>query len=172
MMRAGHVGFSVLLILGLVACRQQGLDPEDAALLESSGTADVVTQASAAPAAAPVASSTAPAVPATVLSESAVTIGSAVAADGRASAAKPEYAVSDTVHASVAVAGYPVGKAVTIYWFGADGTSVKTDSRQIKAGDAFVSFALGRADGMKAGTYSAQVDIDDVPAGMADFRVQ
>lgn len=172
-MRVTHVGFPLFLMLGLVACRQQGLDPDDAALLEASATPAATAAAADTPAAgAPAAPSKASAVPATVLSDNGVSIGSAVAADGRALAAKPEYALGDTVQASVAVTGYPAGKTVTIYWFGADGTSVKTDSRETRAGDTFVSFALTRADGMKAGAYSAQVDIDDVPVGMADFRVR
>ena len=179
-MRARHVGFSLWLMLGLAACRQGGLDPEDAALLEQG---DATTQATpgqsavaAAPVAAPSSASSAPAevptVAATTLGNDVVMVGSELSAEGKAAAAKPVYALGDTVHASVAVAGRPAGKTVTIYWFDSSGSSVKMESKEIKPGDGFVNFSLGKADGMKAGKFSAQVDIDDVPAGMADFSVQ
>ena len=169
-MRARHVGLSLWLVLGLAACRQEGLDPEDAALLEQAGQA---TEQAGADAAVAAATPAAPqSVHATVLSDNAVAVGSEVSAEGKVVAAKPVYGLGDTIHASVPVAAYPAGKTVTIYWFGGDGQSVKTDSRETKAGEAFVSFTLRQADGMKAGAHSAQVDVDDVPVGMADFTVQ
>lgn len=171
MMRARHVGFSLWLLLGLTACRQDGLDPEDAALLEQAPAGQAKGEAATqAPATSP--QIAAPVVHATVLADNAVAVGSEVSAEGKVVAAKPVYGLADAVYASVPVTGHPAGKTVTIYWFGADGTSVKTESRQTKAGETFVSFALRQADGMKAGAHSAQVDIDDVPVGMADFRVQ
>lgn len=167
-MRARHVGFSLWLLLGLAACRQEGMDPEDAALLEQSEQ-PAEQAGGAAQAAAPAAAQV---VHAAVLSDNAIAVGSEVSAEGKVVATKPVYGLDDTVHASVPVGGYPAGKTVTIYWFGGDGQSVKSESRQTAGGESFVSFALRQADGMKAGAYSAQVDIEDIPVGMADFKVQ
>lgn len=167
---------SAALVLGLAACRQdEGMNADDAALLESQA-AEADAPAGAAPA-APAAAPTPgykeqKAAKATLLQDGVVQVGSALGADGKVTQARAAYAAGETVHVSVSVAGRAAGKPVTIYWFAADGVSVKTETKPVQAGQAFVDFALGKADGMKPGTYSAQVDFDDVPLGMADFRVQ
>ena len=107
-----------------------------------------------------------------VLANDAVMVGSAVGADGAVSAAKSVYATSDTVHASVPVGGYAPGKEVAMYWFSSKGGSIKDERKPIPAGAKYVNFSLAKADGMEAGTYTAQADIDDNPVGMADFTVK
>ena len=105
----------------------------------------------------------------TVVAADAVTIGSALGPDQAAISPKPAYAVSDTVHAS-ASAGGRAGGVARAYWTYQDGTSHKEEEKPV-TGDV-VSFDFSQADGMQAGAYNVQIDIDDVPVGIADFQVQ
>lgn len=161
--------FPALLILALAACGggHDELNAEDAALLEGREAADTRAAASEpTPVTAP------QVVQEVVLANDTVMVGSAVGPDGAVSAAKQSYAASDTVYASVPVGGYAPGKEVAIYWFSSKGSSVKDERKPIPAGAKFLNFSLSKADGMEAGSYTAQVDIDDAPVGMADFTVK
>ena len=155
--------FPSLLVVALAACGggSDEMNAEDAALFDD-------PTAAAAPVAAPVQQ----VVEQVVLANDAVMVGSAVGADGAVSAAKSVYATSDTVHASVPVGGYAPGKEVAMYWFSSKGGSIKDERKPIPAGAKYVNFSLAKADGMEAGTYTAQADIDDNPVGMADFTVK
>lgn len=164
--------FSGVLALALTACSGAGdeVHPDDAALL---GDPAGATEAS--PATPEASTARAPAVQqveAVQLANDAVAVGSALTADGAAAAPKPAYAMGDSVHASVPVGGYAPGTEVAVYWFSPDGASVKMERKPIPAGARFVNFGFGRADGMAAGRYTAQIDIDDVPVGMVDFAVE
>ncbi|KQN95875.1 hypothetical protein ASF01_16035 [Stenotrophomonas sp. Leaf70] len=107
-----------------------------------------------------------------VLANDTVMVGSAVGPDGAVSATKRSYAASDTVYASVPVDGYAPGKEVAIYWFSSKGVSIKDERKPIPTGAKFLNFSVGKADGLFAGSFTAQVDIDDAPVGMADFTVK
>ena len=165
-MKSPRLLFIAVLALALAACSggHDELNPEDAALLAEGQEAGA-----GAAALEPVLPQE---VEQVVLANDAVMVGSAVGADGAVSAIKPSYAVSDTVYASVPVGGYAPGTEVAIYWFSDKGTSIKNEHKPIPAGAKFVNFSLGKADGMGAGSYTAQVDIGDAPAGLADFTVK
>lgn len=160
---------ATLLALSLGACRGQSdadadLAEVDAAMGEQSTTA--------APAAAGPAAPAVPVVQAVQLVENAIAVGSALAPSGAVAAAKPVYATSDTVYVSVPTAGRPAGAEVKIFWFGPSGTAVKEERKAVAAGAQFVNFSLGRADGLVAGAFMAQVDVAGQPLGMADFTVR
>ena len=164
--------FPSLLVVALAACGggSDEMNAEDAALFDDPTAAAPSGAATAA--AAPVAAPVQRVVEEVVLANGAVMVGSAVGADGAVSAAKSVYATSDTVHASVPVGGYAPGKEVAMYWFSSKGGSIKDERKPIPAGAKYVNFSLAKADGMEAGTYTAQADIDDNPVGMADFTVK
>lgn len=179
-MKSKHFLSLCLMAMLLAACNRSaegGLHPDDAALLRQDPPQ---AQAQAQPRQDPPSSSIAPAAPAAgqviepvALADSMVAVGSALGAEGGAAGAKDRYSVTDTVYVSVPVGGYPVGTEVTVYWFSANGGSLKTESKPVVAGGVkFVSFTLSQADGMVPGGYMAQVDIGDTPVGMADFAVQ
>lgn len=158
----------VVLAVVVSACGGTGddLDPADAALLEEGGATSEGEQPVAAPGAqVQVAEEV-------VLDSNAVAVGSATNPDGAVSAGKATYTVDDTIYASVPVGGYGPGKEVIIYWFSSAGVSVKDERKAIPGGAKFVNFSLSKADGMKPGSYTAQIDIDDTPVGMADFIVK
>lgn len=160
------------LLLSLAACSGSGDDmhPDDAALLAQQGSDAAATAPAGAEPAAPVTAQES-SVEQVTLANDGVAVGSALGAEGAVANAKPAYAATDTVYASVPVGGY-AAKDVAIYWFASNGTSLKEERKPIPAGAKFVNFSLSQADGMKPGTYTAQADIGDTPVGMADFTVK
>ncbi len=157
-----------MLALALSACggSSDELNQDDAALLEGAAPVEET------PATAPDAGPEPVVVEEVVLANDVVAVGSAVGADGAISAKKSTYLPGDTVHAAVSLAGHPAGKEAAIYWFSSNGVSIKGERKPIPAGAKFVNFSLDKASGMEPGSYTAQVDIDDTPVGMADFVVK
>lgn len=151
---------AIALALLLSGCDKQAT-PEPAA--------DVPAPAATTPA-EPVdlSTSTEKAEPTTVAAD-AVIVGSALGPDQAAISPKPAYAAADTVYASASAAGR-AGAIARVYWTYQDGTSDKEEEKPV-AGD-IVNFSFSQADGMQPGAYNVQIDIDDVPVGIADFQVQ
>ena len=102
-----------------------------------------------------------------VVDADAVRVGASLGPQG-ATGAKPAYSTSDTVHASLAAAGR-TGTA-KVDWSDGTGIAVKDEEKPM-SGD-HVSFDFSRADGMKAGKYTVEIDVDDVPAGISEFTVK
>jgi len=105
----------------------------------------------------------------TTVAADAVTVGSALGPDQAATAPKPAYTTADTVYASASSAGRS-GAIARVYWTYQDGTSHKEEEKPVDGN--VISFGFSQADGMRAGAYNVQIDIDDVPVGIADFKVQ
>lgn len=159
-MRAARLPSTTAIALALLlsACGEQAA-PEPAA------EAPAATQAPAEPIEQPVEQIAEP----TTVAADAVIVGSALGPDQAATAPKPSYGTADTVYASASSAGRS-GAVARVYWTYQDGTSHKEEEKPVD-GDV-VSFAFSQADGMRAGAYNVQIDIDDVPVGIADFNVQ
>lgn len=104
------------------------------------------------------------------VSGDAVAVGSALGADGRASAPKPEYTLDDTIHATVNAGAVKPGATAHVYWTYQDGMTIKEEDK--RANGAVLAFTLSAADGMQPGRYSVQVDLDGVPVGITDFVVR
>lgn len=157
--------FGAALGLLLSACRNEA--PVD----ETEIAADPVEQQ--APFAPRQASSAAEAAESpSIVSADAVAVGKAVGPNGAVSAAKAVYSIDDTVHASIPTGGHAAGSEALIYWTFQDGSSHKEERKRIEAGAEYVNFAFSRADGMKTGKYSVQVDVAEKPVGIVDFSVQ
>lgn len=105
-------------------------------------------------------------------SPNAVAVGSALGTNGAVQAPKPTYAPGDTVHASVPAAGLGASDTVTVYWTHADGGVDKDENKQVPPGAAYVNFSFAADDGMRAGDYNVQVDVNDQPVGLVDFSVE
>ena len=169
--------FPLLLALTLSACGGGNeMNADDAALLEGDAPADTAAPAQAAAAEAKPAAEAAQPAPAeevaqVTLASDGVALGSRLNGEGAAEGARQSYSLADTVYASVPVAGF-AAKEVTIYWFGSNGRSLKQETKPIPVGAKFVNFSLSKADGLAAGNYTAQVDMDGAPQGMMDFSVK
>lgn len=155
---------AVLAATVLAACEEK-IDVPAAA---DGDTAGAAAGTGAAPGSSPAAPASAPPVEPVAVAADAVRVGTALDPAGAATAAKPAYAASDTVYASLSAKGR--SGTAKIYWTGPNGLSVKEEEKAL-SGDN-VSFQFSAADGMKAGQYNVEIDVDGVPAGIVDFTVQ
>jgi hypothetical protein len=153
---------AILATFALAACEEKMDGP-----VADTG-APAADAANAAPAPTPPAPvESAPIEPVAVAAD-AVRVGTSLDPSGAAAGAKPAYSTADTVYASLSAKGR-TGTA-KVYWTAPNGLSAKEEEKPV-AGDN-VNFGFSRADGMKAGKYNVEIDVDGVPAGIVDFTVQ
>lgn len=105
-------------------------------------------------------------------SPNAVAVGSALGDNGAVQAPKRTYAMADTVYASVPTGELGADDTVTVYWTHADGSVDKDESKPVPAGAAYVNFSFSAEDGLRAGDYNVQADVNDQPVGLVDFTVE
>jgi len=162
---------AVLAAIVLAACEEKidvpAADAEATADADGAAAGPANDAAASGPGAA-INAPDAPPVEAVEVAADAVRLGTALDANQSATGAKPAYSVDDTVYASIATGGR--GGTAKVYWSGPDGLSVKEEEKPM-AGD-HVGFAFSRADGMQAGHYTVEIDVDGVPAGIVEFTVQ
>jgi hypothetical protein len=160
---------AILAAAALTACEEKidvpGAGADGAAA--TSGAAG--TGNTAAPAKAPYANpiDSAPIEPVAVAAD-AVRVGTSLDPSGAAAGAKPAYSTADTLYASLSAKGR-TGTA-KVYWTAPNGLSAKEEQKAISGEN--VNFQFSRADGMKAGKYNVEIDVDGVPAGIVDITVQ
>ena len=128
-----------------------------------------------APAPTPVAPAPAPApVPAGV-TVSSVSLGKAVGADKKVTAASDTFAKGDTIYASVDTTGSGSATLAAKWVYTKDGKTVpvKEDTATISAtGPATSEFHISKPDGWPVGTYQVDVTLDGKPAATKSFKVQ
>ena len=154
-----------VLALGLAACKK---DEAKAPLPISEAEAEQEAANEAYPA-LPVEPPADAVLPVTVAAD-AFNIGSALGTGNQATAAKPAYALGDTVYASLPAGRYRKGSTANVYWTYQDGLSQKEETKDISG--EFVTFEFNKADGMKPGKYNVEIGVDDKPVGIVDFVVQ
>jgi len=127
------------------------------------------------PAPTPVAPAPAPApVPAGV-TVSSVSLGKAVGADKKVTAASDTFAKGDTIYASVDTTGSGSATLAAKWVYTKDGKTapVKEDTATISAtGPATSEFHISKPDGWPVGTYQVDVTLDGKPAATKSFKVQ
>jgi len=127
------------------------------------------------PAPTPVAPAPAPApVPAGV-TVSSVSLGKAVGADKKVTAASDTFAKGDTIYASVDTTGSGSATLAAKWVYTKDGKTVpvKEDIATISAtGPATSEFHISKPDGWPVGTYHVDVTLDGKPAATKSFKVQ
>jgi len=127
------------------------------------------------PAPTPVAPAPAPApVPAGV-TVSSVSLGKAVGADKKVTAASDTFAKGDTIYASVDTTGSGSATLAAKWVYTKDGKTVpvKEDTATISAtGPATSEFHISKPDGWPVGTYQVDVTLDGKPAVTKSFKVQ
>ena len=128
-----------------------------------------------APAPAPAPTPVAPApVPAGV-TVSSVSLGKAVGADKKVTAASDTFAKGDTIYASVDTTGSGSATLAAKWVYTKDGKTVpvKEDTATISAtGPATSEFHISKPDGWPVGTYQVDVTLDGKPAATKSFKVQ
>jgi len=106
---------------------------------------------------------------------SAVTLGNAVDADNKVTAASEMFAKSDTIYASIDTTGAGTATLVAKWSYTQDGKTVPVseDSATITpAGPATTEFHVSKPDGWPAGDYSVEIVLDGSPVATKSFKVQ
>jgi len=123
-----------------------------------------------APAAAP-----APAPAPAGVAVSAVSVGKAIGADKKVTAATDSFAKGDTFYASIDTTGTGTATLKAKWTYSRDGQTavVKEDSMTVNAtGPATHEFHVAKPDGWPTGEYEVAVSVDDKPAGTKKFSVK
>jgi hypothetical protein len=126
------------------------------------------------PAPAPVPAPAPPPAPVGVML-SAVTLGKAVGADKKVTAATEAFAKGDTIYASVDTTGAGSATLVAKWTYTKDGKTVpvKEDSASITpTGPATSEFHISKPDGWPAGNYSVEILLDGKTVSTKSFKVQ
>lgn len=152
--------------LALAACNKQGPEPPHVAEGDAAAVDDSAVDGRVPREPPP------PPPPLPEASPNAVAVGSTLGSNGAVQAPKATYALTDTVYASVPTAGLDADATVTVYWTHADGSVDKDESKPVPAGAAYVNFAFSADDGLRAGDYNVQADVNDQPVGLVDFTVE
>lgn len=106
---------------------------------------------------------------------SAVTLGKAVGADKKVTAAAEAFAKGDTIHASIDTTGAGSATLVAKWTFTKDGKTVpvKEDTATITpTGPATTEFHISKPDGWPVGDYQVEVFVGDKSAGVKKFSVK
>jgi len=125
-----------------------------------------------APAAAP---APAPAPAPAGVAVSTVSVGKAIGADKKVTAAADSFAKGDTFYASIDTTGTGTAtlKAKWTYTKGDQTAVVKEDTMTINAtGPATHEFHVAKPDGWPLGDYQVEILLDDKPAGAKKFSVK
>jgi hypothetical protein len=104
-----------------------------------------------------------------------VTLGNAVGADKKVTAASDTFAKSDTIYASVDTTGSGSASLAAKWTYTKDGKTVpvKEDTATISAtGPATSEFHISKPDGWPAGDYQVDITVDGKPAATKAFKVQ
>jgi len=106
---------------------------------------------------------------------SAVTLGKAVGADKKVTAAAEAFAKGDTIHASIDTTGAGSATLVAKWTFTKDGKTVpvKEDTAIITpTGPATTEFHISKPDGWPAGDYAVEILLDGKSVATKSFKVQ
>ena len=127
------------------------------------------------PPAPPKSPAPAPAPAPAAVTVSAATLGSAVGADKKVTAATQAFAKKDTIYVSVDTAGSGTAtlKAKWTYTSGGKSVPVKEDSQTILAtGPSTTEFHISKPDGWPAGDYQVEVLLNDQVVQTRKFTVK
>ena len=106
---------------------------------------------------------------------STVSIGKAIGADKKVTAATDSFAKGDTFYASIDTTGAGTATLKAKWTYSRDGQTavVKEDSMTVNAtGPATHEFHVAKPDGWPLGDYEVAVSVDDKPAGTKKFSVK
>lgn len=159
--RVGVVTFAATLALS--ACGKHETPPPPAA--------------TPAPAPAPAPASTSPpAAAAAQTSVTAVNLGNTLGPDGKVAAHSGAFAPKDTIYAEVTTtsSGGPGTASIEAKWTFGDGQPVTQNSESIStaAPTATTTFHMSKPDGLPAGSYKIEIDVNGKPASTATFEVK
>ena len=153
-----HIALAAASVLALVACGKK----------EPPAPPPPAPAPASAPAPAP-----APAPAGVALSS--VTLGKAVGADKKVTAATETFAKGDTIYASIDTTGSGSATLVARWTYSKDGKTVpvKEDSATVTpTGPATSEFHVSKPDGWPVGTYQVEILVDGKTAATKAYKVQ
>ena len=153
-----HIALAAASVLALVACGKK----------EPPAPPPPAPAPASAPAPAP-----APAPAGVALSS--VTLGKAVGADKKVTAATETFAKGDTIYASIDTTGSGSATLVARWTYSKDGKTVpvKEDSATVApTGPATSEFHVSKPDGWPIGTYQVEILVDGKTAATKAYKVQ
>ncbi len=106
---------------------------------------------------------------------STVSMGKAVGADKKVSAATDVFAKGDTIHASIDTTGSGSATVVAKWTYSKDGktAAVKEETATITpAGPATTEFHISKPDGWPTGDYQVEILVNGTSAATKSFKVQ
>jgi len=106
---------------------------------------------------------------------SAVTLGKAVGADKKVTAATEVFAKGDTIYVSVDTTGSGSAALAAKWTYSKDGKTVpvKEDTATINAtGPSTTEFHISKPDGWPVGTYQVEIAVDGKTAATKSFKVE
>lgn len=102
-----------------------------------------------------------------------VTIGHSVAADGTIPADQQgdDFAPGDPIFVAMKVGDTPANSAVKIDWYGPNETKVGEETKQVTAGETYMSFKAADTANWPKGDYRAEVWIGDEKVNTQQFQI-
>jgi hypothetical protein len=102
-----------------------------------------------------------------------LTLGTAVDAEQKVSAAATTFAPTDTIYAAVATTGAAANAAIVARWTYGDGQLVDESNESIApTGPATTTFHIAKPDGWPLGKYTVDISIDGNPVASQAFEVK
>jgi hypothetical protein len=104
-----------------------------------------------------------------------ISVGKAIGADKKVTAATDTFGKGDTLYASIDTTGTGTATLKAKWTYHRDGKTapVKEDTQTITAsGPATSEFHISKPDGWPVGDYEVEVFVDDKPAGVKKFSVK
>ena len=162
-MKRNHLGSLTLTVAAALVLSACGKKEEAAAPVVAPAPPPV-----AAPAPAPT-----PPPAAVPVSFSALTLGNAVDAGNKVTAAMATFATTDTIYASVDTNGVAASATLAARWTFGDGQLVDESSQSIApTGPATTTFHISKPSGWPAGSYKVDISLDGAPVASQGFEVK
>lgn len=102
-----------------------------------------------------------------------VTIGSELGPDGAMVAGKTgdDFAPGQPVHIAMEVGDAPADAAVKVVWYGPNETKVGEETKNVTAGQKYLSFSAGDTASWAKGDYRAEVWVGDEKVNQQQFQI-
>lgn len=102
-----------------------------------------------------------------------VTIGSELGPDGSMAAGKTgdDFAPGQPIHLAMEVGDAPASSQVKVVWYGPNETKIGEETKQVTAGQKYLSFSAANTSSWAKGDYRAEVWVGDEKVNQQQFQI-